>query len=90
MKAVVYGLLALAMVTLVSTDPICFEPESESQVLLTLRVIDVYIAVDYNLGKIYFNSSDQSWTLLDLNTNTSYFGDASGNCQMVNAIPEVS
>ncbi|KAK3802500.1 hypothetical protein RRG08_043330 [Elysia crispata] len=85
-------LLLLLLGAAVSADQICFEPESESQVILTLNVIDVYAAWDYNQGKVLFtaatNASDDEFTLVDLNNNITYISNTYG-CSMVPGYPEV-
>ncbi|RUS73340.1 hypothetical protein EGW08_018892 [Elysia chlorotica] len=71
---------------------ICFEPVSESQVILTLSVLDVYAAWDYTQGKVFFtavnNASEDDFTLIDLNNNVTYIS-SNESCVAIPGYAEV-
>ena len=71
-------------VTLAAGEKICFPPKAEYKLLATVSLDDLYMACDYDQGKIIVTPANDTkgdmWTLFDLNTHRTYFQPEKGKC----------
>ncbi|GFR63891.1 hypothetical protein ElyMa_005493600 [Elysia marginata] len=63
---------------------VCFPPKAEYKVLTMVSLDDLYMACDYDQGKIILTPANDTkgdmWTLFDINTHRTYFQPEKGKC----------
>ncbi|GFS05321.1 hypothetical protein ElyMa_002935400 [Elysia marginata] len=92
MKSFVLAAVFSLLISQAMCSQICHPPKSESVLLRTKKIEDIYHARDYELGLFLNVFGDDPhgdrWVMLDLNTKNLYASTPDGGCQYMSHYPE--